>query len=86
MTSIITTVGGSLIAIIGFFLNRLILEHDKTREMAQKNEARLDLMQNEQKLKYDHLEGKINELTAMIKDLAIDIKQITSELQRKSNN
>ena len=76
---------GFLISIIGFFLKRVIDEHDKTRELTYKNEAQINLINSESRLKYEHLESKINELTIMVKELAIEVKNISIQLSKKKD-
>jgi hypothetical protein len=82
---IIMTAMAFLISIIGFFLKRVIDEHDKTKELSYKNEAQINLINSESRLKYEHLEGKINELTVMVKELAIEVKNISIQLSKKKD-
>lgn len=74
---------GFLITIIGFFLKRVIDEQDKTRDLAQRNQAKLELLESETNLKFNHIEQKMNELTVMIKELSSDIKAISIKLNQR---
>lgn len=77
------TAMGFLITIIGFFLKRVIDEQDKTRDLAQRNQAKLELLESETNLKFNHIEQKMNELTVMIKELSSDIKAISIKLNQR---
>ena len=82
---IIMTAMGFLITIIGFFLKRVIADLDKTKELTYKNEAEINLINSESRLKYQHLEGKINELTLMVKELAVELRNISVQLSKKKD-
>lgn len=85
LEQIIMTVFGFLISIIAFFLKRIIDEHDKTKQLTYKNEAEINLINSESRLKYQHLESKINDLTAMVKELAVEVKNISIQLSKKKD-
>ena len=77
------TAMGFFITIIGFFLKRVIDEQDKTRDLAQRNQAKLELLESETNLKFNHIEQKMNELTIMIKELRSAIKAISIKLNQR---
>lgn len=83
LQQMIMTGMGFLITIIGFFLKRVIDDSDKTRDLAQRNQAKLELLESETNLKFNHIEQKMNELTIMIKELSNDIKAISIKLNQK---
>jgi hypothetical protein len=82
---IIMTAMVFLISIIGFFLKRVIDEHDRTKDIAIKNQANIDLINSESRLKYEHLESKINDLTVMVKELATELRNISIQLSKKKD-
>jgi hypothetical protein len=82
---IIMTAMAFLISIIGFFLKRVIDEHDRTKDIAIKNQANIDLINSESRLKYEHLESKINDLTVMVKELATELRNISIQLSKKKD-
>lgn len=83
LQQMIMTAMGFFITIIGFFLKRVIDEQDKTRDLAQRNQAKLELLESETNLKFNHIEQKMNELTIMIKELSSDIKAISIKLNQR---
>ena len=85
LQQMIMTGMGFLITIIGFFLKRVIDEHDRTKDIAIKNQAQIDLINSESRLKYEHLEGKINDLTIMVKELAAELRNISIQLTKKKD-
>lgn len=74
------TVMGFLISIIGYFLQRLLQDHEKTKEMAIKNQAKLDLVENN----HSHLSNKFDELYDAVKDLTAQIRELTIQLAKNN--
>ena len=81
----IMTAMGFLTTVIGFFLKRVIDEHDRTKDITIKNQAQIDLINSESRLKYEHLESKINDLTIMVKELAGELRNISIQLSKKKD-
>ena len=79
--AIITTIMGGLITIIGYFLKRIMDEHDKTRDIAIKNQAKLDLVENN----HDHLSSRFDMLYDAVKELTTEIKSLGKEIAKKKD-
>lgn len=79
LQQIIITIMGFLITIIGYFLKRVMDEHDKTKDMAIKNQAKLDLVENN----HNHLNNRIDLLYDALKDLTSEIKTLGKEIAKK---
>lgn len=82
LTTIIPTIGGILISILGYFLKRVMEDHEKTKDMAVQTKSKLDLVENDYLNKHNHLNEKFEELNSTLKELSNDIKILTKELRK----
>ena len=73
---------GFLITILGYFLKRVMDEHDKTKEIAMNTKNKLDIVENDYLNKHSHISEKMEELYGALKELSNDIKQLTKELKK----
>ena len=70
-----------LVSIIGFFLKKVLDDHEKTKEMSIKNQAKLDLIENN----YNHLDKKFDMLYQAVSELTKEIKQLNIQLVKKKD-
>lgn len=70
-----------IITIIGYFLNRTMNELDKVRDLAIENKSKIDLVDNN----HVHLNSRFDLLYDAVKDLTIEIKNLSKELSKKKD-
>lgn len=75
--------GGLVVGIVSFFLKNLIEDHEKTKEMIISTKSKLDLVENDYLNKHSHLSEKMDDLNGTLKDLSLDIKELTKQLRNK---
>ena len=56
------------------------MDHEKTKEMAIKNQAKLDLVENN----HDNLSGKFDALYDAVKDLTAQIRELSIQLAKNN--
>ena len=78
---IISAVVGMIITIIWYFLNRTMNELDKVRELSIENKSKIDLVDNN----HSHLNNRFDLLYDAVKDLTIEIKNLSKELSKKKD-
>jgi predicted ATPase len=74
---------GIVVSILGFFLKNIIADHEKTKDLANQTKAKLDLVENDYLNKHSHLSEKMEDLYGALKELSIEIKELTKELKSK---
>ena len=79
--TIVAIVGGIVIGIIGYFLNRTMSELDKVKDNSEKNTIRISLVENN----HIHLTDKFDLLYDAVKDLTIEIKNLSTQLAKKKD-
>jgi non-ribosomal peptide synthetase component E (peptide arylation enzyme) len=84
--------GGIIIVIIGYFLRGTMedikenkrhtdMEIERLKENSAANKAKIDVLESESNLKYSHLNQKLDELYAMLRDLIIEVKDINKRIK-----
>ena len=79
--TILITTGGILIGIIGYFLNRTMVELDKIKDLCEKNTIKINTLENN----HDHLVDKFDMLYEAVKDLTREIKSLNIQLGKKKD-
>ena len=79
--TIVAIVAGVAIGIIGYFLNRTMIELDKVKENSEKNTIRISLVENN----HIHLTDKFDLLYEAVKDLTREIKSLNVRLAGKKD-
>lgn len=81
MMELLTTIGGLMMAIIGFFLRQTMQELKDIKEVAYKTKTKVEVLENDYLNKVDALNKKfdllytaIDKLTTKIEELNIRIK------------
>jgi hypothetical protein len=83
MNDVFYWIGGLTVSIISFFLKSLMTDHEKIKEMATQTKSKLDLVENDYLNKHSHLSEKMEDLYGALKELSIEIKELTKELKSK---
>lgn len=85
---IVLYIGGVLLTVIGYFLNRTMRELDKLRDttdeinvMVIENKSKIDLVDNN----HSHLNERFDLLYEAVRDLTIEIKNLSKELSKKKD-
>lgn len=85
---IILYIGGVLITVIGYFLKRTMVELDKmvdkVTDMNNKiieNKSKIELIDNN----HNHLNEKFDQLYNAVRDLTVEIKNLSRELSKKKD-
>ena len=92
MVELFYWLGGIALSIIGYFLVTTmndLKQHrtntdtqiEKLKENSAANKSKIELIERESNLKYDHLNQKLDELYSMLKDLIIEVKDINRRIK-----
>ena len=81
ITQIITIIVGIVIAILSYFTKATMDRLSKVEEMAIATKIKLEILENDHQNKYNNLEFKMEALTALIKELSADIKELNKRLK-----
>ena len=79
--TIVAIVVGIVIGIIGYFLNRTMVELDKVKDNSEKNTIRISLVENN----HIHLTDKFDLLYDAVRDLTQEIKNLNIRLAQKKD-
>ena len=82
MDSTIGIVGGVVIGIIGYFLNRTMTELDKVKSNSESNTIKINILENN----HLHLTDKFDLLYEAVKDFTQEIKNLILRLAGKKDN
>ncbi len=82
---IIGIVGGSLLAVVSYFLKRTMDEIKEIKDIAIGTKTRVDVLESENVLKIQYLNEKFDNLSSTMKDLTQEIKSLRNELHEKKN-
>jgi len=72
MIEILTGIGGVMLAIISFFLRQTIQELKNVKEVAYKNQTKIEVMEN----RFSNIDEKMDDLKDAVKELTKEIKQL----------
>lgn len=73
------------IAIIGYFLKQTMEDLKRTKDVAYDTKNKLAVIENDYLNKHSHLSDKFDELYSAVKDLTLEIKQLTKEINKKKD-
>lgn len=82
MDSTIGIVGGVVIGIIGYFLNRTMTELDKVKSNSESNTIKINILENN----HLHLTDKFDLLYDAVRELTQEIKSLNVRLASKKDN
>jgi hypothetical protein len=78
---IISTIVALVVSIIAYFLNRTMVEQDKTKELSIKTATELEVLKTDHLNKHEHLSDKFDDLKDSIVILTKEIKELTSKIK-----
>ena len=78
---IITTFGGMLMAVIGFFLKQTMEQIKTIKEVTYRNTTEIQVIKNDYLNKIDALNGKFDLLAETIKELNYNIKHLNNKIK-----
>ena len=78
---IVYWIGGILISIIGYFLKTTMEDLKSVKEMTIGNKSKIDLVDNN----HSHLNDRFDLLYDAVKDLTLEIKNLSKELSKKKD-
>jgi hypothetical protein len=82
---IIGIVGGSLLAVVSYFLKRTMDEIKEIKDIAIGTKSRVDVLESENLLKIQYLNEKFDNLSSTMKDLTTEIKGLRNEIHKNNN-
>lgn len=83
---IIGIVGGSMIAIISYFLKRTMDEIKEIKDMSLGTKSKVEILESQSVLQIKYLNEKFDNLSNNMKDLTTEIKSLRNELHEKKNS
>jgi hypothetical protein len=83
---IIGIVGGSMIAIISYFLKRTMDEIKEIKDMSLGTKSKVEILESQSILQIKYLNEKFDNLSNNMKDLTTEIKSLRNELHEKKNS
>lgn len=79
--NLIPTIIGLVVSVIGYFLKQTMNKLDAVEKQCIENKAKIDIVDNN----HSHLSEKVDKLYDAIKDLTIEIKNLSKEISSKKN-
>lgn len=80
--SVLTFIGGLMIAIIGFFLKRTMDELKEVKILAADTSTKLEVMKKGHDLQLEFLSDKFDDLEDAMKDLTKEIKELNKSIKK----
>jgi peptidoglycan hydrolase CwlO-like protein len=76
--SILTVIGGVMLAVIGFFLRQTMDELKDIKTVAYKNQTRIEVMEN----RFSNIDDKMDDLKDAVKELTGEIKMLNTKIKQ----
>ena len=73
------------IAVISYFLKQTMEDLRKVKDLSYDNRNKLSVIENDYLNKHNHLSEKFDELYGAVKDLTVEIKSLTKEINKKKD-
>lgn len=80
MIDIITTVGGLMLATIGYFLRQTMQELKDVKELAYKTKTKIEVLENDYLNKISQLNNKFDMLYTAIEKLTTKIEELNKRI------
>ncbi len=77
--NILPTIIGIVISVMGYFLKKTMDKLDAVEKQGIENKAKIDIVDNN----HTHLSEKVDKLYDAIKDLTVEIKNLSKEISSK---
>ena len=78
--NLIPTLIGIVISVMGYFLKKTMDKLDAVEKQGIENKAKIDIVDNN----HTHLSEKVEKLYDAIKDLTVEIKNLSKEISKKN--
>lgn len=78
--NILPTIIGIVISVMGYFLKKTMDKLDAVEKQGIENKAKIDIVDNN----HTHLSEKVDKLYDAIKDLTVEIKNLSKEISKKN--
>lgn len=73
------------IGVIVYFLKQTMDDLRKVKDLSYDNRNKLSVIENDYLNKHNHLSEKFDELYGAVKDLTVEIKSLTKEINKKKD-
>jgi len=74
--TLLTTIGGIMLSVIGYFLKSTMDELKEIKNLSYKTKSDLDLLKNDHINKFNNMSDKFEELKSAVVDLTKEIKEL----------
>lgn len=80
--SILTMIGGVMLATIGYFLKSTMTELKEVKKTAYITATKLEVLERDYMLQLKHLNTKLDDLTDVVTDLTKEIKSLNEKVKK----
>lgn len=80
--SILTMIGGVMLATIGYFLRSTMTELKEVKQTAYMTATKLEVLERDYMLQLKHLNTKLDDLTDVVTDLTKEIKSLNEKVKK----
>ena len=80
--AILTSIGGSMLAIIGYFLKSTMDELKEVKKVTYMTVTKLEVLERDYMLQLKHLNTKLDDLTDVVTDLTKEIKNLNEKVKK----
>lgn len=81
-TDLLTTIGGIMLAILGYFLKSTMEELKSVKALSYDTKNKLDILSNDHTNKYDNLSEKFDDLKGAVSDLTKEISILNKSINK----
>ena len=80
--AILTSIGGIMLAIIGYFLKSTMDELKEVKKVTYMTVTKLEVLERDYMLQLKHLNTKLDDLTDVVTDLTKEIKNLNEKVKK----
>ena len=80
--TILTGIGGIMLAIIGYFLKSTMDELKEVKKVTYMTATKLEVLERDYMLQLKHLNTKLDDLTDVVTDLTKEIKNLNEKVKK----
>ena len=80
--AILTSIGGVMLAIIGYFLKSTMDELKEVKKVTYMTVTKLEVLERDYMLQLKHLNTKLDDLTDVVTDLTKEIKSLNEKVKK----
>jgi hypothetical protein len=78
---LLTSIGGLMLAVIGFFLRQTMQEIKEIKKVTYSNKTKIEVMENDYLNKIDNLNQKFDLLYKGLEDLTQEIRELNKKMK-----